>query len=361
MPAKKKSAAADTPEGLPVPLLAGGGLLLAVLMVLTMSMQGAPVDQVDDTAAAPEVSLVPVALTVDDPPQLAKVFKGKEPWLVWCSDSMAAGPDGTAPLDIVEAVAAAGTGVSVGTLDCSASLPSKKTTYTKLGLDKAMAPVMFVSANNKKANQVPVEKITIRALVAISKKAATPILLKPHTDDEFRQLCWYKEWCALIATHGTLDNGTKAEIDVLMRQFPKVKFATIDVTKYALKTQPKVLKKGEPAPRANTPVMIVWEKRTQPEGKFSVIAHPYREANFSSPAGSAAAMISKAIGGKAENDRSHVAIQMTENPELIYKNEKKDAAREERKAKRAQEVGPAKPLCAHVLFVDRFFLTPAFV
>ena len=88
-----------------------------------------------------------------DSPSLQEVFSGGEPWLVWCNDSTD-GEDVSAIHSIVDQAAPALMGVAkVGILDCSAELPSGKTTYKKLGLDES-SPTLFFTANGGKPRQL---------------------------------------------------------------------------------------------------------------------------------------------------------------------------------------------------------------
>ena len=188
----RRAAESDVPSNLP--LLVSGSLLVLVVAVLVLVMQQAPTEaagQDDDAATGAdateaEAPSVPVMLSASDPPQLRTVFSSKpgEAWLVWCSDSGTALPGGGEARALLDEVAPLVRNIAtVGILDCSAALPSKKTTYVKLGIEKSkfmtdaaqQPPVMFLSANGKKAAQLPVDKLSAETLVRILMKATTPV------------------------------------------------------------------------------------------------------------------------------------------------------------------------------------------
>ena len=165
MAPKKKAGGGGSGGGGPSPMVLGAaGIALAAVAYFALSGSGAkeaappPADEEAAPAEEAEDKSVAAVLSVED--DLARLnsevwsSSGGEPWLIWCSDSATAGADGTAPADIISELAPLLEGTArVGSLDCTSKLPSGKSVYTKLGLDAAQAPVMFVSPKQGKKPQ----------------------------------------------------------------------------------------------------------------------------------------------------------------------------------------------------------------
>eukprot|EP01045_Picozoa_sp_COSAG04_P006382 COSAG04_NODE_312_length_17133_cov_31.976928_8_plen_123_part_00 len=113
--------------GLPLWAIAAGGVGLVGLIVgwVLNAPEAGP-------AAGSEAEGGVVALSVSDDLSTLNgdVFSSTngDPWLVWCSDSAAAATDGSAPAELLEALAGKLEGVAqLAKLDCSEALPSGKT------------------------------------------------------------------------------------------------------------------------------------------------------------------------------------------------------------------------------------------
>lgn len=195
-----------------------GGAVLLLYIILLMQASG-------DAA--------PVALSADDPSALREVFSSGEPWLVWCSDSV----DGTqlsSTHSIIEQAAPLLREVSrVGILDCSALLPSRKSTYDKLGLNSSVAPTMFFVANAQKPQQLQAKHAkSAKALVSYAFTHAEPKLRRPTSSDDLQKGCLSARWCAILLTDGKLVEPHKSDASELMRSFRGVQFSAVDASKY---------------------------------------------------------------------------------------------------------------------------------
>ena len=125
--AGKKGGKGQSGGGLPLWAIAaaGVGLVGAIVAWLLNAPEAGP-------AAGLEAEGGGVALSGSDDLSTLNgdVFSSTngEPWLVWCSDSAAATEDGSAPAELLEALAGKLEGVAqLAKLDCSESLPSGKT------------------------------------------------------------------------------------------------------------------------------------------------------------------------------------------------------------------------------------------
>jgi hypothetical protein len=174
----------------------------------------------------------PLPLSAADPETLKEVFSGGEPWVVWCSD--AAGLDLAATHSIIEQAAPLlGGAVRVGVLDCSALLPSGKSTYEKLKLNSTESPVMFFSANGQKPHQVRAKHAkSVKSLVEYATSKSTPLLRRPTSTAMLQQHCLSAKWCALVLTDGRLSEPYKSDVDELVGRFRNVQFNALDASKY---------------------------------------------------------------------------------------------------------------------------------
>ena len=125
--AGKKGGKGQSGGGLPLWAIAaaGVGLVGAIVAWVLSAPEAGP-------AAGSRAEGGVVALSVSDDLSTLNgdVFSSAngEPWLVWCSDSAAATEDGSAPAELLEALAGKLEGVAqLAKLDCSESLPSGKT------------------------------------------------------------------------------------------------------------------------------------------------------------------------------------------------------------------------------------------
>ena len=125
--AGKKGGKGQSGGGLPLwaTAAAGVGLVGAIVAWVLSAPEAGP-------AAGSRAEGGVVALSVSDDLSTLNgdVFSSTngEPWLVWCSDSAAATEDGSAPAELLEALAGKLEGVAqLAKLDCSESLPSGKT------------------------------------------------------------------------------------------------------------------------------------------------------------------------------------------------------------------------------------------
>ena len=90
-----------------------------------------------------------VALSPSDSAKLKSVFYSGEPWLVECTKTKNASP-------MVYAAESLLKGVQIGTLDCSAPLPSGKTTFEKFKINPpSYGPVLLAAANTERPQLVP--------------------------------------------------------------------------------------------------------------------------------------------------------------------------------------------------------------
>jgi len=115
----------------------GGGLPLWVIATAGVGLVGAILAWVLNApeagpAAGSEAEGGVVALSVSEDLSTLNgdVFSSTngDPWLVWCSDSAASTEDGSAPGELLEALAGKLEGVAqLAKLDCSETLPSGKT------------------------------------------------------------------------------------------------------------------------------------------------------------------------------------------------------------------------------------------
>ena len=258
----------------------------------------------------------PLYLSADDPDSLKQVFHSGQPWLVWCEDSTD-GVDLSPTHSIVEQAAPLLKGIAhVGRLDCSAMLPSGKSTYDKLGLNSTASPTMFFVGNGQKPWQVKTSHAkNVKALVQYTTNKATPVLRRPTSTEMLQQNCLAARWCALVLTDGKLSEPHKSDVEDLMAHFRNVQFNAIDASKYRLSTTPKMLRKGEPA--SDEPSMILIH-RSKSSTKSTMRARVHRGDVMAS--GGAGDALEEALELK-ENGRPGGKgwVALTASPTISYR------------------------------------------
>eukprot|EP01051_Picozoa_sp_SAG22_P005690 SAG22_NODE_345_length_11911_cov_15.741217_8_plen_487_part_00 len=242
-----------------------------------------------------------VYLSVEEPEALREVFASGEPWLVWCSDSASQKDDVSAIHSVVtNAAPLLKRHATVGILDCSAELPSGKTTYEKAGLDAKLKPVLFLSANGQKPTQIkPKYAASAEALTVHVSEKAKPVLRRPTSPDHLKSGCLSRKWCALVLTDGKPTGDTKEHLDHMVRSFRSVSFSSVDARKYRLSTTPKVLTKFEPKP--DRPTMLLLHK-TKIKGKPVLLAKKYNEGDIDADGG-AGDVIEQALAAGTVDDK----------------------------------------------------------
>ena len=258
----------------------------------------------------------PVYLSAEDSDVLRDVFHSGEPWLVWCEDSTS-GVDLSPTHSVVEQAAPLLKGAAhVGRLDCSAVLPSGKTTYDKLGLNSTASPVMFFVANGQKPWQVKASHMkSVKALVEYATLKAAPVLRRPTSTQMLQQNCLSAKWCALVLTDGKLMEPHKSDVEDLMSSFRNVQFNAIDASKYRLGTMPKVLRKGEPSNDEPSMVLI---HRSKQGGKSTMRARVHRNDVMAS--GGAGDVLEESLELKANGRPGGKGwVTLTSNPTITYR------------------------------------------
>eukprot|EP01052_Picozoa_sp_SAG31_P013019 SAG31_NODE_773_length_12173_cov_15.778173_12_plen_128_part_00 len=98
---------------------------------------------------------------------------------MWCSDSVQ--PEGKEDVAqthsvVTNAAPLLKRDAQVGILDCSAPLPSGKSTYEKASIDPKLHPTLFLAANGQKPLQIkPKHAKTAEELAAFVSEKARPV------------------------------------------------------------------------------------------------------------------------------------------------------------------------------------------
>lgn len=234
-------------------------------------------------------------LDASDTETLQSVLFGGAPWLLLCRDSPKALKDDQLREPFVEAgIRLLNQDVAkTGVLDCSHVLPSGSTIYERLALNTTRGPVLFLAQGGDRPLQLDPKllKKTSTSATAASKKrrksktssqkkttetAGDPSqvpqgleLTKAVKDrvsnryrlthikdtDTFTKHCLQRKQCALFLGYGDPLYSTKTVAKTLRQDFPLLRWAHLDRSKYTLSTEKQMLE-TEKAPRKKQQLVL---------------------------------------------------------------------------------------------------------
>lgn len=163
-------------------------------------------------------------LSPSDTAVLKEVFYSGEPWLIECSKKAKASPVVTDAEGLMP-------GIKIGVLDCSAVLPSGKTTYERFKLkEPSYGPVIMAAANSERP-QIALRNVlsTGTALAEWSKAATKEKVFSPATTAQFDSQCLRKTWCAVvISAGGRLMDAERAALATLAAAERKLRIVRVN-------------------------------------------------------------------------------------------------------------------------------------
>ena len=167
-----------------------------------------------------------VALSPSDSAKLKSVFYSGEPWLVECTKTKNASP-------MVYAAESLLKGVQIGTLDCSAPLPSGKTTFEKFKINPpSYGPVLLAAANTERPQLVPRNTLTDKDLAPWVKGATKAKLYQPSSGTQFDSQCVRKPWCLVVLTaSGRLADAERGALQSLAEKERRLRIVKVDASK----------------------------------------------------------------------------------------------------------------------------------
>eukprot|EP00045_Choanoeca_perplexa_P006761 m.58542 g.58542 ORF g.58542 m.58542 type:complete len:395 (-) comp13770_c0_seq1:43-1227(-) len=168
-----------------------------------------------------------------DDVQLKDVFLSGAPWVVGCAE----GKSGKAPKVLSESTSLlASRGIRAGVIDCSASLPSGKSTLKRFKLqDIKGSPTIMVVANGKKPIQIMPGYMKTSKLLASFAVAKTKLQRHyPTSNTQFQTLCARKSNCVIVAANRALSSQQEAIINAVADKRRKTSFVHVNPFKAQL-------------------------------------------------------------------------------------------------------------------------------
>lgn len=160
---------------------------------------------------------------------------GKQSYAVLCHE-----PDSKAPISSVfsDAFSGGSSPALFRILDCNYVLPeSEKTIAERFKLDLKKRPTIFVSGAVGEPKQVPSKHLkTGKMLDKLLKNMLEPRAAKIETTQDLRIKCLNQPYCALLVKGSkSVDSTTKAAIQKLLVEQPKIVFASVDSSNLYIK------------------------------------------------------------------------------------------------------------------------------
>lgn len=176
---------------------------------------------------------------------LREVFFSGNPWLIECGRS-------ASPV-LYEAESSLPKGLGTALLDCSATLPSGKTTLERFKISPhKRGPAIVMFSNGDRPVLAPMDAVRTGAdLAKWATRLSQPRTIAPSTAAQFEQHCTRRKWCALVLTAGSrIPPEEKAIINQLASANRAVRFVTLDTSKMNLTAEILEIGGGVPTPTA---------------------------------------------------------------------------------------------------------------
>lgn len=200
-------------------------------------------------------------LSAGDSLVLKEVFYSGEPWVVECTKGR--------PSPIMFDAEGSLAGVKMGGLDCSAVLPSGKTTFERFKLrEPSYGPVILAAANGERPQIAPRNVLsTGSALASWARGATASKVWSPTSAEQFESQCARKPWCLVVLSHsGRLVDAERAALQRLAAAHRRVRVVKIDNSKASLMAD---LPGGLPTPTASAASVVLLKQLAKPAAATS--------------------------------------------------------------------------------------------
>jgi len=167
-------------------------------------------------------------LSPTDTASLKEVFFSGEPWLVECSKK------GSTASPVVYDAEGSLKGVKIGVMDCTAVLPSGKSTYERFKLrEPTYGPVILSAANSERPQIAPRNVLSSGAALAEwGTQMTTHKIYSPSSSSAFDGQCLRKAWCILVVTaSGRLNDAERVAVQTLAAAERRVRVVKVDISK----------------------------------------------------------------------------------------------------------------------------------
>ena len=216
-------------------------------------------------------------------------------------------------------------------LDCQHVLqPSGKTVAERFALDLKQRPTIFISGATGEPKQIPTKHLkTGKMLAKLLKGQLEPHAAKIETTQDLRVKCLDKDLCALLLKGTTkAPNYLKDAMKNLLKEFPKVSFASIDSSVFYVKNLEEFL----PELAKEQPRFVVFKKVSGSLSKdgtrliTSIAALPTNGVSY----GSMSNLLASVVTNKTEMDKIPVLPTIKLRTKKL---EQEEQAKRERKNK----------------------------
>jgi hypothetical protein len=220
-------------------------------------------------------------------------------------------------------------------LDCQHVLqPSGKTVAERFALDLKQRPTIFISGATGEPKQIPSKHLkTGKMLAKLLKGQLEPHAAKIETTQDLRVKCLDKDLCALLLKGTTkAPNYLKDAMKNLLKEFPKVSFASIDSSVFYVKNLEEFL----PELAKEQPRFVVFKKVSGSLSKdgtrliTSIAALPTNGVSY----GSMSNLLASVITNKTEMDKIPVLPTIKLRTKKL---EQEEQAKRDRKNKSADD------------------------
>jgi hypothetical protein len=210
-------------------------------------------------------------LDPSDSARLASAFFSGEPWLIYCEKKLAAE---SSQFVKFQKASKRLRSVNFAVLDCSAKLPSGKTTLKKFKIDGKTKPVLIFCANGDKpvrlakgdfSSKKGSTKINVTTLVDAVRTKIKPRVYAVTQKSTLQKRCFSKRACGMVL-HQRAINGVDGRIvHELMMMHRNVSFVTIDTAQYKFSLESKLpaVAKVEGGKKKKVPPRFVFFKPWQ--------------------------------------------------------------------------------------------------
>eukprot|EP00050_Salpingoeca_kvevrii_P018070 m.70452 g.70452 ORF g.70452 m.70452 type:complete len:402 (-) comp7880_c0_seq1:219-1424(-) len=165
-------------------------------------------------------------LSVSDPEALKEVLYSGAPWVVVCTNK-----NGDVPRLVQDAAPLLQT-LDIGTalLDCSAKLPSGKTTTEKFRLSTSESVVAFFAGNDRRPTQIMGPALNnADVFVKKANELAQLVHYSPKSTSELQSSCLGRKKCVLVLSRGGLSDKEKRGLKKVMRRHRSYTYAIMDL------------------------------------------------------------------------------------------------------------------------------------
>lgn len=180
--------------------------------------------------------------------ELPDVLFGGQPWLVYCSDSKGILDKSSGDLKEKLALTAKNLRegaykINTGVLDCSAKLPSGRSTYERMKLNSKNHPIAFLAMGGENVVKLPVKQLRTKSTDALETNIVARVrdrfkLAQVKDSSNLQKKCGNRKLCVGLFGFGEPDEEYGAAVVEASRKFPKVRWVYVDTSRFLTSVKP---------------------------------------------------------------------------------------------------------------------------